>query len=296
MIAGRCSRYHGKPLIWQLESKDLVMELADGAGFLVSESLGGLLHGGDHRRRSTEQDLDVISGSREMFLYPRLVSTPLQYISSEYDTNLDHISSNKANTTLPSLWRVVQNVVDVELVILSSQLVQFLLEKNILRVDIGENEIDLGSIVAAVSGSAADNSLDNLEHGSNTSSTRDHTNVAVHVGGVHHGTLGTANLHVLTDLQVIQVLGNVALRVGLDQKIKVASFMVGGDRGVGANNGGRVSSNLSLERDVLTNWETQDVRCTRKGESVDGDVVGDEVLFFEDKVLELLGIEHLSRA
>jgi hypothetical protein len=46
-----------------LKSEDLVVELADGAGFLVSKRLGGLLHGRDHRRRSAEENLDVVSGS-----------------------------------------------------------------------------------------------------------------------------------------------------------------------------------------------------------------------------------------
>jgi hypothetical protein len=232
------------------------VELADRAGFLVSESFGRLLHGRDHGRWSTEQDLDIISRGGETFLLSILVSTPFWYINSVFDTHLDHISSNEANATLPSLGRVVQNIVDVELVIFCGQLVQLILEKNIIGIDISENKINLGSVVAAVSGSAADDSLDDLEHRSNTSTTGDHTNVAGHVRCVNHGALGTADLHGLADLQFIQIFGDVTLRIGLDQKVKVASFMVGGDRGVGSDDGGWISSNLGLEGDVLTNWET----------------------------------------
>lgn len=43
-----------------LESKDLVLKLADWLGLLESERLGRLLHGTDHRRWSTEEQLDII--------------------------------------------------------------------------------------------------------------------------------------------------------------------------------------------------------------------------------------------
>lgn len=56
-----------------LESKDLVVELADRAGLLVSESFGRLLHGSNHGGWSTEQDLNVISRGGEMLLWPKLV-------------------------------------------------------------------------------------------------------------------------------------------------------------------------------------------------------------------------------
>lgn len=45
---------------------------------------------------------------------------------------------------------------------------------------------------------------------------------------------------------------------------------------------------------MLADGETQDIGGTGKGETVDGDVVGDFVLFLEDKVLELVGDEDLS--
>jgi hypothetical protein len=51
-----------------LEAEDLVLQLADGTGLGVAERFGGLLHGADHRRRTTEEDLDVAGGSRETFL------------------------------------------------------------------------------------------------------------------------------------------------------------------------------------------------------------------------------------
>jgi hypothetical protein len=209
-------------------------------------------------------------------------------------THLDHIACDKANTALPSFRRVIQNVVDIKLVILSGQLVQFLFEKDIVGVDVSEDEIDLSSVVAAVSGSAADDSLDNLQHWRDTSATGDHADMASHVRGVDHGALGTADLHGLTDIQVVQVFGNVTLCVGLDKEVKVAGFIVGRDGGVGADDGVGVAGNLGLKGDVLTDGETKDVGRPWKGKAVNSDVVGDEVLLLEDEVLELLGVKDLS--
>ena len=55
-------------LLGRLEAEDLVLELADGPGLCEAERLGGLLHGADHGRRATDEDLDVGSRSREALL------------------------------------------------------------------------------------------------------------------------------------------------------------------------------------------------------------------------------------
>jgi hypothetical protein len=55
-------------LLRRLEAEDLVLELADGSGLGKAERLGGLLHGTDHGRRATDEDLDVGSRSRETLL------------------------------------------------------------------------------------------------------------------------------------------------------------------------------------------------------------------------------------
>lgn len=51
-----------------LEGKDLVLKLADGAGLLEAKALGGLLQATNHRRRTAEQDLDVVRRCRQPFL------------------------------------------------------------------------------------------------------------------------------------------------------------------------------------------------------------------------------------
>lgn len=56
-----------------LESKDLVLELADGTGLFEAKALGGLLQTANHGRRTAEQDLDVVGGLGEEFLAQMLV-------------------------------------------------------------------------------------------------------------------------------------------------------------------------------------------------------------------------------
>lgn len=56
-----------------LEAEDLVLELADGAGLGVAERLGGLLHGADHGRGTTQHDLDIAGGGGETFLEKKML-------------------------------------------------------------------------------------------------------------------------------------------------------------------------------------------------------------------------------
>lgn len=51
-----------------LEGKDLVLELADGASLLEAETLGGLLQSTNHRRRAAEENLDIRGRLGEPFL------------------------------------------------------------------------------------------------------------------------------------------------------------------------------------------------------------------------------------
>lgn len=208
---------------------------------------------------------------------------------------LNHIGSHEADTAGPALGRVVENVVDAESIVRLLQFLELVLEQDVLGVDVGEDQVNLGSVVATVAGTVADDSLDNLQHGGDTSTTGDHTNVAAHVGGVDHGALGAADLHVVADLQLGEILGDVTLGVGLDEQIEVSGLIVGGDRGVRANNLLGLTGDSSSERDVLANGEAEDIGGTGEGETVDGDIVGDLVLLLEDEVLELSRVQDLAR-
>lgn len=278
----------------RLEAEDLVLELADGAGLGVAEGLGSLLHGADHGRRTAEEDLDVAGGGREALLIAKLA------IWAKFDryasvTYLDHVRGDEADTTSPALRGVVQDIVNIEALVLLGQLLQLLLEQNIVGVDVGEDQIDLGGVVTTVAGTVANDSLDNLEHGSDTGTTSDHTNVAAHVGSVDHGTLGTTDLHGLANLQLGQVLGDVTLGVGLNQQVKVAGFIVGGDGGVRADDFLGLAGNGGSQGDVLTDWQTQDIGGTGQGKAVDGNVVRDLGLLLEDELLELGRVQDLAR-
>lgn len=184
---------------------------------------------------------------------------------------------------------------NVEVGILLVQLVQLLLEQDVLGVNVGEQEVDLGGIVAAVTGTVTDDSLDDLEHGGDTGTTSDHTNVTAHVGSVDHGTLGAADLHGLADLESGQVLGDVTLGVSLDEQVEVTGLIVGGDRGVGADNLLGLALNGGGEGDVLTDGETEDISGTGQRKAVDGDIVGDVVDLLQLEVLELGRDQDLAR-
>lgn len=210
------------------------------------------------------------------------------------ETHLDHVRSDKTNTTSPPGRGVVEHIVHTEAIILLLKLFQLLLEQDILGVDVGKDQVHLGGVVTTVPGTVADDGLDDLQHRGDTSTSGDHTNVTAHVGSVDHGTLGAAHLHGLTHLQGGQVLGDVTLGVSLDEEVKVTGIFVGGNRSVGAQNLLGLAVDVGGERDVLTDGQTQDIGGTGERETVDADIVGDFLLFLEDKVLELIGDEDLS--
>jgi hypothetical protein len=273
-----------------LEAEDLVLELADRTRLGESKSLGALLHGADHGRGTAKEDLDIGSGGGEALLNKTLISTEVAQPGTACKTYLDHVGGDKADTACPALGRVVENVVDAESVILLLQLLELIAEQDVLGVDVGEDQVDLGGVVATVAGTVADDGLDNLQHGGDTSATGDHTDVAAHVGGVDHGTLRAADLQLVADLQSGEVLGDVTLGVSLDEQIEVASLVVGGNGSVRADNLLGLAVNGSGKRDVLTDREAEDIGGTGEGETVDGDIVRDLVLLLEDEVLELSGI------
>jgi hypothetical protein len=64
-----------------------------------------------------------------------------------YVPYLDHVGSNKTNTTSPALRGVVEDVVNSEATVFTSHAVKFVLHENILGIDVGENQVDL-SLVA----------------------------------------------------------------------------------------------------------------------------------------------------
>lgn len=92
-------------------------------------------HGLNHWRRTAKQELHVLGRCGAVFL--------------------DHIGSNEADATSPAGRGVVQDVVDVEVVMLGCEFIEFLLEQNIFFVDVSKDEVDNGS-VSGVSANSTD--------------------------------------------------------------------------------------------------------------------------------------------
>ena len=117
--------------------------------------------------------------------------------------------------------------------IILGQCIQVLLQQDILLGDIGENEVHLGVVASS---SASHDGFDDLQHGSNTGSTSDHTKAADHVRGVNEGALGSLDFDSLANFEGGHELGDVALWVRLDEEIKETGLVISRDRSIGSNN------------------------------------------------------------
>lgn len=140
-----------------------------------------------------------------------------------------HIGRHVANTALPSFRGLVQNIVNIDLLVLLDQCVEVLLEKDILGRNIGKDKINTGHVTILA---AADDGPDDLQHRRDASTASNHAKMLHHVWFVNEGALGPTYPDSLTDDEGGHVLGDIALRIGLDQEIKVARLVVARDRGV----------------------------------------------------------------
>lgn len=201
--------------------------------------------------------------------------------------------------------------------VLGGERIEVLLEQNILRGDVGKQQVDLGAVAL---GAAADNGADNLQHGGDAGASGNHAKVADHVGGVDEGALGSADADGLADQERGHHLGNVALGVRLDEQVKVAGLVVARDGGVGADNllGGAVGLGEGrADGDVLADGEAEDrlgrgeleavagmvsIRSRRWRRSwgvvvvvvgLHGYIVRNDRLFLQLKLLKDVGLENL---
>lgn len=180
----------------------------------------------------------------------------------------DHVGSDVADAASPALRRVVKDVVDADTLVLSSQGLEVFPEEDILRGDVGKDQVDLGLVASLAT---ADNGADNLQHGGDTSASSDHTKVTNHVGSVDEGTLGAADSDALADHERGHVLGDVALGVGLDQEVEEAGLVVARDGSVRADDFLGRAIGLgegSTDGDVLADRETEDGSSRRQLEAV----------------------------
>lgn len=227
----------------------------------------------------------------------------------------NHVGGDVADATGPALGRVVEDVVDADALVLGGERVEVLLEEDILRGDIGKDEVHLGLVALRTT---THNGADNLQHGGDARAAGNHAKVADHVGGVDERALGPADADGLADEQRGHHLGDVALRVGLDEQVKVAGLVVARDGRVGAHNllGGAVGlGQRRADGDVLADGQAENglgrgeleavAVCdacvsTDEGPSLEagesdlhGYIVGDDRLFLELKLLEDVRLEDL---
>jgi len=281
-----------------LKAEDLVLELADRPGLGEAERLGGLLHGADHGRRTADEDLDVGCRGGKTFLRCAVSHPSSSKTTILLRTYLDHVRSHEANATGPACRRVVEHVVHAEARVLARKLVQVLLQKNILLVDVCEDEVDLSLVAGS---SASEDGLGDLQHGSDTGTASNHTKVPDHVGSVDHGALGALYLHLVANVESREVTADVTGRVALDEQVEVAGVDIGGDRSVGAHDFlvgdglglGVLDIEVGGDGNVLADGQAEDAVGSGQGEAVDGGVVREDGLLGKRELFEDGGVKDL---
>lgn len=180
----------------------------------------------------------------------------------------DHVGGDVADAASPALRGTVENVVHADALVLLHDGVEVLLEQDVLGGDVGKDEVDLG-LVAQLA--AAHNGADDLQHRRDAGAAGNHAKVADHVGRVDKRALGAPDADGLADGQRGQVPADVALRVRLDEQVKVARLVVAADGRVGAHDRRDLVVGVGQVRadgDVLANGQAENAGRARKLEAV----------------------------
>lgn len=225
----------------------------------------------------------------------------------------NHLSRHIPHTPSPPRRRPIQHIVHANPLVLRHQRIQILLEQNILRRDIRKDQIHLRRVSRRA---PAHDGAHDLQHGRDARAAGDHAKVPHHVGRVHEGALGALDADGLAHGERRHVPRDVARGVGLDEQVEVARLVVARDGRVGAHDFFRGAVGLGedgADGDVLADGEAEDRGRFGEGEAVagrggglvgergdgegrgnvHGDIVGDDGLFLELKLLEGVGLEDL---
>ncbi len=170
----------------------------------------------------------------------------------------NHLSGHIAHTTLPLLRRLIQHIVDPDLLVLLDQRIQIILEQDVLRGDVGKDEVHPRHVAIVP---ATDDGPHDLKHGRDACTASNHAKVLHHVGIVNESALRSAHSDGLSDDERGHVLGDVALRVGLDEEVEVPGLVIARDGSVRADNllGGAVWLGQGRTNgDVLADGEAED--------------------------------------
>lgn len=175
----------------------------------------------------------------------------------------NHVLGYKSDTSIPALRRRdVQHVVNLKpLGVHSSQFVQLRLEQNVFKPNVGVDERYFCLVLVVLH-----DGTNNLQHGGDASATSDHPEMRNKSRPILELTFGALDANRLTESEERKVSRDVALLVGLDKQLEVASVIVGGDGRIGARD--VLAVYLSLNRDVLSNRKAKDVVGIGKGELV----------------------------
>ena len=120
---------------------------------------------------------------------------------------LNVVLGNKTYATSPTLRRIVEHIVDVETIrVGGSKGIKLLFEKDVLEINIGIDEGELRLVIRVLQCS-----VDDLQHGRNTSTTGDHADLARQNWGIFEGTLRTTDANLIPNFEKREVAGDVAL-------------------------------------------------------------------------------------
>lgn len=211
----------------------LVLELADGPGRRVVELREVLsetqtsvststypnptanysLHGSDHGRRACKR-IRLSTPKEQTLRAKRHARTAHQNLDVRVRRGqglLDLLLGHEANTAIPIGRRVVEHVVDAEAVaVLVRELVQLLLEKDVLGVDVGVDERELRAVEWVLERRA-----DDLQHGRDARPARNHAELARERRAVLELALWALDAHLVADLEEGDVPRDVTLLVRL---------------------------------------------------------------------------------
>jgi len=140
---------------------------------------------------TTQQNLDIMGTTREMLP--------------------DLIFGDESRPASPTGRGVVEHIEDRELGRVSkSQRIQLSLEQDILRVHIGVDEANLGLVRGVL-----ENSTDDLEHGSDSGPSSNHSELTRQVWGIDEFTLGPSDLDLVPNLEEGYIARDVTFLIGL---------------------------------------------------------------------------------
>lgn len=227
--------------------KDLVVEFADGPGGWIVELFEVFLHCSDHRWGPAYQELAVrLPRVGEMFL--------------------DNFFSDKANATFPTWRRVVENVKYFETLLVDiHEFLEVIFQQNVFLIYISVDQGNCSTI-----GWVLEGGTDDLNHGRNTGTARNHAKVTDEVRGIEKIALWSFNTKNITYLEVSDVARDIAFFICFDNKGEIAKIVIATDRGVTPDNDFAI--NFCRDRNVLTGRQAKYVFRVRELETVNGRV------------------------